>query len=415
MTSLQARIVSADRTTAASPHLSVEFIGLEGLSRIEPQWRALFGTACEPNPFFGPDFFLPLVKSGLNGHAGELALVWDSSAPERPRLIGFMPYRARAGMPFVYEPVLRSFSHPYISNGTPLIAADRIETATSALVEGFAARFPGHLLSLDLLRLDGAVATTLTAAAEKRGSRTMVAQTFERAALRAELPGEAYLKERVSSKKLRELRRCEGRLREAGSVAMRTLAGPEVKGGIREFLRIEASGWKGQRGTALACRPDTRAFAEALGDAAEPSILVDVLTVDGLAIAAALHLVGGSEAAAFKCAYDESFSRMSPGALLDLYAVRLALDERRFAVMDSCAIPGHSVEALWRDRIRMGQLLIDLRASPSRARLEGFAQRQEALLGWKSDAKVVIERLRRLRDEFRATLATTADTDRSKG
>jgi hypothetical protein len=38
------------------------------------------------------------------------------------------------------------------------------------------------------------------------------------------------------------------------------------------------------------------------------------------------------------------------------------------------------------------------------ARLETFARRQEALLGWKVEAKTLIKRLRRLREEFQTRL-----------
>jgi CelD/BcsL family acetyltransferase involved in cellulose biosynthesis len=383
---------------------TAEFIKLEELGSVEPQWRNLFHASCEPNPFLGPDFLLPLVRRVARTGSAEAALVWRRDEGER-RLAAFFPYRTPWQVPLLSTPAIVSFSHPFLANATPLLAADGTNGVAEILLDALAHRFPRHLLVLDRLRLDGPSFAALTSGAAALGRRTLLTQSFERAALRAGLSSEAYLIERIGGKKLRELRRCERRLGEAGRMVVRTLSGSDVANGLQEFLRLEASGWKGRRGTALACRSETHAFArEALAGASAPSVLIDVLTLDEVAIAAAVHLVAGSEAVAFKCAYDESWSRMSPGTVLDLHTLRLALDAGLFETMDSGAIPGHPVEALWRDRIRIGQLAMNLDETAPLAQLEAFARRQKRALGWKTEAKTLLGRLRRIRSELRATL-----------
>jgi hypothetical protein len=122
-----------------------------------------------------------------------------------------------------------------------------------------------------------------------------------------------------------------------------------------------------------------------------------VLSLDGIAIAAAIHLVAGPEAVAFKCAYDETWSRASPGVLLDLHTARLTLDGGLFRLMDSGAIPGHPVETLWRDRVSLGQLAMALSERTPLSHLDALARRQRTARMWRARAGSVLERVRRIK------------------
>jgi CelD/BcsL family acetyltransferase involved in cellulose biosynthesis len=378
-----------------------EFLTIEQAARLEPEWRALFDAASDPNPFLGPDFFLPLVRRVAAERLSGVLVLRRLTLTGLSELAAFFPYRLRSKFPLTSHPVVEAFAHPFVSDSTPLVRAEGLEAAARGLIDALERHFTGHVLVLDGLRLDGRVGTALQAAAASLGLPIRQIHSHERATLRAGLSSEAYLRGRVSGKKLRELRRCEKRLSEHGPVEMTTLAGSDVPAGVREFLGLEASGWKGKRGTALASNAGTRGFAEAaLGTGDAPATVVDVLKVGGKTIAAAIHLVAGPNAVAFKCAYDESWARMSPGTLLDLRTLRFALDERRFAVMDSCAVPGHPVEALWCDRIRVGEIAIGLGAPCDEDALEAFVRRQQKLSAWKADAKALAKRLQHLRAEI---------------
>jgi hypothetical protein len=113
--------------------------------------------------------------------------------------------------------VVEAFTHPFASDGTPLLRRDGVETVAAALVAALARRFPGHILLIDHLRLETTTAVALRAAAAARGFPVRLIASYERAALRGGASSEAYLRERVNGKKLRELRRCEKRLREGGA------------------------------------------------------------------------------------------------------------------------------------------------------------------------------------------------------
>ena len=64
------------------------------------------------------------------------------------------------------------------------------------------------------------------------------------------------------------LRRWEAKLRAAGTVTpARFSNGDDLEAWTQAFMQLEAGGWKGRAGTALACREDDRSYvARQLGD-----------------------------------------------------------------------------------------------------------------------------------------------------
>jgi CelD/BcsL family acetyltransferase involved in cellulose biosynthesis len=131
--------------------------------------------------------------------------------------------------------------------------------------------------------------------------------------------GGAPAEERASAKFRSNLRRRARKLHELGAVAVRRADRPEdVDAALAEFLALEASGWKGQRGTAIALDPRLVGFyARIARDAATRGALaVRVLEVGGRAVAVHLGIVHGGVYYLPKTAYDESLGQASPGQLL---------------------------------------------------------------------------------------------------
>jgi hypothetical protein len=122
---------------------------------------------------------------------------------------------------------------------------------------------------------------------------------------------------------------------------------------IEAFLALEASGWKGKRGSALACTERNRRFAEKLftGAFERGRLLMAGLDLDGRPIARYSGLVAGEGAITFKTAFDESLRRFGPGtlALLDLTA--LFHQQAGAQWMDSYTAPNNEMMgALWKHR-----------------------------------------------------------------
>lgn len=96
---------------------------------------------------------------------------------------------------------------------------------------------------------------------------------------------------------------------------------------LERGLRVEASGWKGEQGTAILSRPDTarfyRAVARAFHERGELSLSTIVL--DDQAVAFDLCLLANDRLYVLKTGYDEEHRKLSPGLVM-----RLATIERCF-------------------------------------------------------------------------------------
>jgi hypothetical protein len=114
---------------------------------------------------------------------------------------------------------------------------------------------------------------------------------------------------------------------------------------IEEFLKLEASGWKGRCGGALACSEAGRQyFTEIVGAAFRRGRLLMLgLDYDHQPIARRCAFVAGDGSFAFKTTYDERFAMYSPGAILELDNLTQLEALQRISWMDSCAAADNSL------------------------------------------------------------------------
>lgn len=127
----------------------------------------------------------------------------------------------------------------------------------------------------------------------------------------------------------KNLRRRQRRLDEMGRVEVDVRDGREdLDALLTEGFVIEASGWKGERGTAMSSRPETsRFYREFAGLAAERGWLrLSFLRVGGHAIAFNYGIQLDDVHYAIKTGYDQRAASFSPGLLLHHAALRRAFD-----------------------------------------------------------------------------------------
>jgi CelD/BcsL family acetyltransferase involved in cellulose biosynthesis len=171
------------------------------------------------------------------------------------------------------------------------------------------------LLLRDVPR-DGPTSTLLEALARADGHPTGRWASVASPRLRL---GGTRAEERTSARFRANLRRRAKRLAEQGPVALRRCeAVDEADGGLDDFLALEASGWKGEGGTAVAQAPALVAFYRAVvRDAARRGTLaIRALTLGGRAVAVHLGIVHRGIYYLPKTAYDERLGPVSPGQLL---------------------------------------------------------------------------------------------------
>jgi CelD/BcsL family acetyltransferase involved in cellulose biosynthesis len=360
--------------------LTTQRRSLAALADIVAPWRALAENALEPNIFYHPDFAraaAPLLGSGV-----EAVLVWDSS-----RLVGFFPltavqrrYGARLGL-------ARGWTHPFGPLGTPLVHRELAIPVVAAFLDYLAEdeTAPKHLL-LPYLHEAGLVAATLKAALSDRGGMCVAIGRHRRAALMPGKKGADYLAEAIGPKRRKELRRQRHRLADRGAVKFTLTQSPgDVTAALREFCNLEAAGWKGRAGTAIAQQPAIVRFVEtAVGAlAAQNQANIARLTCGPRTLASAIVLRSGAGAWGWKVAYDEAFAEASPGVQLYLDLTETLLADPAIAVVDSCATADHPmIDHIWRERLPIADWLITLK--PGHAfnlicRLEALRRRALAL------------------------------------
>jgi CelD/BcsL family acetyltransferase involved in cellulose biosynthesis len=354
----------ADRTAIGRASVG-DAASLRPLTSIpESQWRALAERALEPNGYYLPSWELA-VDASADGRTGASALVSRSyAAPDGARrLIGLMPVISMARAYKIPLPALVS-AHPYGTLCTPPLDRGSARQAVTGLLR--AARQSGaHALILRDISLDGATMKTLRGVMLEDGLHPRVLQSQLRACLDATSEPEELLRDALGAKKLKELRRQRHRLAEHGVIRFdvaRTRG--QVAAGLEVFLKLEASGWKGKRGTALIQDDGDATFVRRAAPALAETGQCEIVTLYAgeTPVAAGIVLRHQDRAFFFKLGIDERFAKFSPGVQLTLELTRHLCADPTIATADSTASADHPmINPIWRGRFAIGDVLIPLR------------------------------------------------------
>lgn len=269
------------------------------------------------SPFLRPGWF-----SAWGSAFG--ADVRAATARDGERLTGVLPFvggRSSLGSPTNWH--------------TPVFGA----VADSAEAHGalFAALLERRAARIDMAFVDSADPGL---DAWRSGARSARCRVLERVAMRSPyvpLGGGDFESYRagLGRGKRKELGRLSRRLGDEGEVAYSFVDGSGDEGWARldelldEGFRIEASGWKGESGTAIVSRPETeRFYRDVAGWAAERGTLVlAFLRLDGRPLAFDMCIEDVGACNVLKGGFDPDFRRFGPGTLLTAASI-----ERAFAI-----------------------------------------------------------------------------------
>lgn len=245
------------------------------------------------------------------------------------------------------------------------------------------------LLRLPLLPVEGAGFTALAAACAETGSRLHRFESWERP-MAMPLPGEdaeRYLRRALGQSYKKRLQQ-HRMLERAGTLQLGRHRRSDAVTALDDFLALEAAGWKGTNGTALAKLPaDAAYFREVIGRFAEADMArIDLLRLDGKPVAAGVLLDFAGQAHFLKIAYDEILARLSPGRGLAIEMLRRDFAGDGSFRLDSGA--GDRVDASaypWGERQAMANAIIAI--GPAGSSLPRLAARGRMLLRQWRDRK----------------------------
>jgi CelD/BcsL family acetyltransferase involved in cellulose biosynthesis len=269
------------------------------LEDVAEEWRRLCKET-SASPFHGPDFFQ----------------AWRAFAPDRLRLVvarrdgdvvGVLPYLRRAGG-------VRAAANVHSPSYAPVF---RDPSAAQALVDGLLGE-ASRKAALDGLVGADPGTRLLVGALGRPGWRveTTVAQRSPYLDTDGDVEEFRALQHERRAKVRRGLRRAQDR----GEVSLSVETGEAAAAAfLGEGLAVEASGWKGSQGTAIACAPDTLAFYGDLTRWAAREDLLRLFTfrLDGRLLAFKLSVEWGSDLYLLKRGYLREAGSLGPGFVID--------------------------------------------------------------------------------------------------
>ncbi|HEX2257311.1 MAG TPA: GNAT family N-acetyltransferase, partial [Afifellaceae bacterium] len=159
----------------------------------------------------------------------------------------------------------------------------------------------------------------------------------------------------------------------------------EMATAMEAFLVVEAAGWKGRRGTAMAQDPALKRFAASAvaGLARRGGAAIDAMFVGDRPAAALVRFQAGGLSIPWKIAYDETFAGYSPGAQLMSHVSRAWLSDPAVSRVDPvCDADNRLLAQLWDERETYATLVLATGPGRLRPRLAAhlFDARQSARL-----------------------------------
>lgn len=323
------------------------------IKRHEQEWEELCRNVSEPNVFYEPWMALPALKFLKNqGQPGFLFVRHGSE------LVAVFPLEIRShlrGLPLRHLSFWR-YEHCYLC--TPLIRRGFESECATLLLDWWESEMPlrCHLFFFDYQDFDGDFMRALAKVLAFRPKYLRYSNSYARAMYRRVSQTITCQDDVVSKKQRRNLSRVESRLSERGEISYVFSEVPDARSWIKQFLELEASGWKGKQGSALNCSEGGRKFAQEFLEAGfrRGRILPASLYLNGKLISAWIDLLAGDGAFSFKTGYNEAYAKFSPTTLLlRMYLKRIRSDPR-ISWIDTCASPDQKLaNRLFKDRKRI--------------------------------------------------------------
>lgn len=368
----------SDPKAIVTKRLRASWIELDELRSRKSEWDSLSNSACYRNPSFESNYLLPALN-----HLGSdtvRVMVVEQFAANESRLVGLVPFETKRiyRLPFKAAEI---WKHDQCFDTTPLleesVAADAWKVVCQTLIrDGYS------LISLDTVSAEPQFESVLRQVEQSDNVFRFQRDHFQRAAFTPAETPEKYSKSHVSKSILKNTRRLMRRLEELGTVTWhQSNERSDYEQLANEFLRIEASGWKGEEGTALASNESTRAFYKelVLESTTQGKARFLSLNLDGRPIAMLSDIQSGASVYSYKTAYDDAYAQYSPGQQVEVKNIDL-LHQDGIQFADSCTASGNStINRIWGQKVAFQNLVLSLTPGVARTAVKALPMIQSAV------------------------------------
>jgi CelD/BcsL family acetyltransferase involved in cellulose biosynthesis len=281
------------------------------IESIADEWDAL-ADEVDAAPFLRPGWFA--AWNAAFG-SGDLTIV---AVRRGPRLVAVLPLVERRGG-------ARSPTNDH----TPMFDVLAVDEAAARELARRTLQGRPRSVTLQLVDPDATATRGWLAGAADAGYATASAPIL-RSPYIDTICGWAAYEGRIDAKMKSDIRRRRRRMEDEGEVALEVHDGTrDLDALLDEGFRVEASGWKGQTGTAIIASPTTRRFYTQVARwAAERGWLrLCFLRLDGRPVAFDYNLHAGRVYYGLKGGYDEAFRRFAPGKVLLMAMIERIFEE----------------------------------------------------------------------------------------
>lgn len=338
------------------------------LSDYQTEWEELAANATEPNLFYEPWMILPALKYLKEDELIHMLFIFLNHPKDKSQriLCGFFPLTQKRAIPKTPITLLSFWEHPYCYLLTPLIRTGCEKECLNAFSKWLTSHFCNSaLLKLTDIPAEGSFYKILMSHLRESSTKFFISKRHTSAFLRPKGDANTYLRSAHSRKSLKRLKCQEKAFSKIGSMSVKSLGDePDLEKWMDDFLKLEASGWKGQMGTAMFCEESHSLFFKTILREAYRKNRLDllILTLNEKPVAMQCNfLTKQGIAIPFKGAFDEAYSQYSPGVLLELYNIRRlhnpSQKPREIEWMDSCGTDNKPIRYLWSETRPIHSLL----------------------------------------------------------
>lgn len=342
----------------------------EQLASDQAAWADLARHAAEVNSFYEPWYFLAAVRSQVASSARWQILVLEHTEKSQTQWVGFFPFRVTGSRWSPAGQKLQLVIHDQSYLSTPLVRRGFVPEVLDQLFHYLRQDSSGPgVMHWPLCAVDGPIYQGLVNVVRRDLLATFVRESYNRALLKpwkgpnTDEVCQDYLLQSLGGHHFRDIRRQRRRLNEAGELEFQTLENQaEVPIWTEWFLQLEAAGWKGREGTALASTANTRRFAHEMIQSGFEQGRVEMVGLfqRGEPLALKLNLISETGSFSYKIAYNEEFAKLSPGVQMEVDYVRHFQTTGREWI-DSCAVADHSmINRIWAERRTIQDLQISI-------------------------------------------------------